>query len=173
MTRISFGQSVCFYSIFLVNIGYSFVILVVFLCSFRVPDSLVLLSYRPSFCQNRWSIFLMMEWDSSDIPVLVQRLFLGADPDASRRAQPSPAELWTAGESRRKQVPPSSHRGGQNSSLSIGYTNRCLSEWNPYWLTRLIDSAAPATNCRLRLPPSVCNSDSGFRVTCWPPAYQI
>lgn len=40
----------------------------------------------------------------------------------------------------------------QNSRVGIGYTNRCLSEWNLYWLTRPIDSVAPATNCRLRLP---------------------
>ncbi len=86
--------------------------------------------------------------------------------------QPSPAELWTAGESQRKQVPPAP-TGASRIADGIGYTNRCLSEWNPYWLTRLIDSAAPATNCRLPLPPSVCNGDSGFRITRWPPAYQI
>lgn len=68
----------------------------------------------------------------------------------------------------------SSHQARQNSRPGIGYTNRCLSEWNPYWLTRLIDSAAPATNCRLRLPPSVCNGDSGVSsYTPAPPAYQI
>lgn len=68
----------------------------------------------------------------------------------------------------------SSHQARQNSRPGIGYTNRRLSEWNPYWLTRLIDSAAPATNCRLRLPPSVCNGDSGVSsYALAPPAYQI
>lgn len=125
----------------------------------------ILLSYQPPFC-------VMIESDSSDIPMFTEGLS-GADPVASRwagRLRPScEPQVKVAGN--RCLSPP--RQGEQRSGMGIGYTDRSLSEWNPYWLTRLIDSAAPATNWRLRLPPSVCDGDSGCRVTSWPPAYQV
>lgn len=101
----------------------------------------------------------MWKWMSRNTLVLIQRPWAGpAAPCWAVNFRWKPQKTGAS----------SSHQGERSRRMSISYTNRRLSDWNPYWLTRPIDLVAPATNCRLRLLPSVCSSDGGFRVTRWP-----